>query len=178
MASDETRGSEARRNRVQPAVRVERLSGLGRVLITVYIVLALAATFRSIYQILTKFDEAPIAYSLSAVSGIVYIVAVVALIKRRGIWRAIAWGALIFELCGVLLVGLLSLVLPQLFDHPSVWSYFGRGYVFIPLVLPVLGLLWLNREGDAMRSAERVATSATGADTSSTVREGDHNASL
>ena len=128
--------------------RAERMGGLGRVLIAVYIVLALAATFRSVYQIIAKFDEAPLAYSLSAVAGIVYIVATVALIRRgRGIWRWIAWAALSFELAGVLIVGTLSIVAPQLFGHPSVWSMFGQGYVFIPLVLPVLGLIWLYQEG-------------------------------
>lgn len=138
-----------------PSGRGERLSGLGRVLIAVYIVLAIAATFRSIYQILSKFDEAPLAYSLSAVSGIVYIVATVALIMGiRGArasagraWRIVAWIALVFELCGVLIVGTLSLVSPELFAHPSVWSTFGIGYGFIPLVLPILGLVWLRRSG-------------------------------
>ncbi|MBK0418320.1 hypothetical protein JD276_04650 [Leucobacter sp. CSA1] len=121
------------------------MSGLAKVLIAVYIVLAIAATFRSLYQILTKFDEAPLAYSLSAVAGAVYIVATVALIKRRGVWRGIAWAALSFELAGVLVVGALSLVAPQWFAHPSVWSYFGQGYLWIPLVLPILGLIWLFR---------------------------------
>lgn len=123
-----------------------RLGGLGRVLIAVYIVLAMAATFRSIYQIITKFDEAALAYSLSAVAALVYVLATIALIMRRGVWRKIAWAALSFELCGVLIVGVLSLVAPQLFAHPSVWSNFGQGYVFIPLVLPILGLLWLRGE--------------------------------
>lgn len=124
------------------------MSGLGRVLIAVYIVLALAATFRSVYQILSKFDEAPLAYSLSAVSGVVYILATVALIKRgRGVWRPIAWCALVFELVGVVVVGTLSIAAPQLFGHPSVWSFFGQGYGYIPLVLPILGLIWLSREG-------------------------------
>lgn len=132
----------------------DRLGGLGRVLIAVYVVLALAATFRSVYQIISKFDEAPVAYSLSALSGVVYIVATIALIKRRGVWRKIAWGALIFELCGVLVVGVLSIIEPQLFGHPSVWSFFGSGYLFIPLVLPVLGLFWLRRTGRAEAAAQ------------------------
>lgn len=138
------------RNNVGPSVDQPdpgRLGGLGRVLITFYIVLAIAATFRSIYQIISKFDEAPLAYSLSALAAIVYVVACVALIRRRGVWRAVAWAALTFELVGVLVVGTLSLVAPQLFGHPSVWSVYGQGYVFIPLVLPVLGLLWLRGEG-------------------------------
>lgn len=127
-------------------------------LVTVYIVLALAATFRSVYQILRKFEEAPIAYSLSAVAGVVYIVAAIALVKGRrsnaGAWRVVAWTALIFELCGVLVVGTLSFVTPQLFAHPSVWSHFGSGYLLIPLVLPVLGLIWLRRSGRAAAGSE------------------------
>ena len=142
-------------------------------LIAVYLVLAVAATFRSVYQILTKFDEAPIAYALSALAGVVYIVATIALVKsvRRGgraaaaadagrAWRVVAWCALVFELAGVLVVGTLSLVAPQLFAHPSVWSQFGMGYVFIPLVLPVLGLLWLRRSGRGSGSAAAGAGAA------------------
>lgn len=134
------------------------MGGLGRVLITVYIILAMAATFRSVYQMLTKFDEAPLAYVLSAVSGVVYIVATIALIKRgRGMWRTVAWIALVFELVGVLVVGTLSIVMPELFGHPSVWSFYGQGYVYIPLVLPVLGLIWLSRETRAVADAAAAA---------------------
>jgi len=137
-----------------------RTGGLGRVLIAVYLILALAATLRAIYQIIAKFDEAPLAYLLSLLSGLVYIVATVALIKRDGIWRAVAWAALIFEFLGVLIVGVLSLVLPDLFAHPSVWSWFGNGYLFVPLVLPVLGMVWLRseakeRRAEATRAAEQ-----------------------
>lgn len=142
------------------AAEPSRLGGLGRILITFYIVLALGATFRSIYQIISKFDEAPLAYSLSALSGLVYIVATVALIRRRGVWRKVAWAALTFELIGVLVVGLLSVVTPELFAHPSVWSNFGQGYVFIPLILPVLGLLWLRGEGREHAAAKQGATNA------------------
>lgn len=131
-----------------------RLGGLGRVLIAVYIVLALAATFRSIYQIISKFDEAPLAYTLSAVAAIVYVLATVALIRRRGVWRNIAWAALSFELFGVFVVGTLSLAAPALFAHPSVWSNYGQGYVFIPLVLPVLGLMWLRGEAREYAAAQ------------------------
>lgn len=121
-----------------------KLTGLGRVLITVYLILAVGATGRSLYQLLRKFDEAPLAYSLSLLAAVVYILATVALIKRRGIWHLIAWLTLIFEFCGVMTVGALSVFAPQLFAHPSVWSHFGAGYVFVPLVLPLLGMLWLR----------------------------------
>ena len=138
-------------------VSAERLGGLGRVLVTVYIVLAVAATFRSVYQVIRKFDEAPLAYSLSAVAGIVYIIATVALVRGLGGsqgWRKVAWAALLFELVGVLTVGVLSFAAPQLFAHPSVWSHFGSGYIYIPLVLPVLGLIWLRRSAN---KAEEIA---------------------
>lgn len=134
------------------------MGGAGRVLIMVYLVLAAAATFRSLYQILTKFDEAPLAYTLSAVSGVVYIVASIALMKRRGVWRTIAWASLIFELAGVLIVGTLSFVVPEWFAHPSVWSWYGAGYLWIPLVLPILGLSWLARERAAAASSGREVT--------------------
>lgn len=136
---------------VAPERATPRTSGLGRIVITVYVILALAATFRATYQIITKFDEAPLAYTLSLVSGLVYIVATIALIRRTGIWRLIAWVALAFEFAGVLIVGSLSFIVPEMFAHPSVWSWFGSGYVFIPLLLPALGMLWLRADGKALR---------------------------
>lgn len=123
----------------------ERSSGLGRALVAVYAVLALAATGRSFVQIMRAFDEAPLAYTLSAVSAVVYIVATVALIMRGNFWQWVALVAIGFELVGVLVVGTLSLVMPQLFAHPSVWSWYGMGYLFIPLILPIVGLWWVRK---------------------------------
>ena len=51
------------------------------------------------------------------------------------------------ELVGVLTVGVLSLVDVGEFPDETVWSAFGQGYGYIPLVLPFLGLLWLWRTG-------------------------------
>ncbi|MGP6171355.1 hypothetical protein ACTU6V_09110 [Microbacterium sp. A204] len=135
-----------------------RMTGIGRVLVIVYAVMALAATGRSFVQIVRKFDEAPLAYSLSALAALVYIVATLGLVfaRRRG-WYTIAWIAIIFELAGVLVIGTLSLAIPELFQHDSVWSVFGRGYLFIPLVLPVFGIWWLrmHRPVVAAANAER-----------------------
>ena len=119
-----------------------KLRGPARILVAVYAVLAIAATGRSVFQIIDRFDEAPIAFSLSAVAAVVYIVATLALAFR---WDRIAWITIGFELLGVLVIGTLSLVDPQLFPHDTVWSVYGRGYVFIPLVLPILGMWWLAR---------------------------------
>jgi hypothetical protein len=119
--------------------------GVGRLLIAVYGVFALSASARAIYQLLRRFEEAPLAYSLSAISALVYILATVALSRSGVRWQKIAFGTLLFELSGVLLVGFLSLVAPDLLAHPSVWSQFGIGYGFIPLALPILGLIWMRR---------------------------------
>jgi len=120
------------------------MTGIGRVLVIVYAIMALGATGRSFVQIVERFDEAPLAYTLSAMSAVVYVVATLALVfaGRRG-WYAVAWVAIVFELVGVLVIGTLSLVMPELFAHPTVWSWFGMGYLFVPLVLPFLGLWWL-----------------------------------
>ena len=119
--------------------------GPGRLLIAVYGVFALSASARASFQLLTKFEDAPLAYSLSALSAFVYIIATVALARGERS-RSLAWSAVGFELLGVIAVGTLSLVLPELFAHPSVWSGFGSGYAYIPLILPILGLAWLWRE--------------------------------
>lgn len=122
-----------------------RMSGIGRVLVAVYGVLALAAVGRSFFQIASKFDEAPFAYALSALAAVVYVVATAALILSGRGWYRVAWATIVFEFTGVVVVGVLSVVFPELFPDDTVWSGFGRGYLFIPLVLPVLGMWWLAR---------------------------------
>lgn len=117
--------------------------GIGRLLIAVYAVFAVSASARALYQLLREFDEAPLAYSLSALSAVVYIFATVALAKPN--LKVLAQATIIFELVGVISVGALSFVQPDLFAHPSVWSKFGQGYGFVPLLLPILGLVWLGK---------------------------------
>lgn len=137
-----------------------RMTGVGRVLVVVYAIMALAATGRSAVQILEDYDNAPLAYTLSAVAAVVYVLATVALVKSDSrIWYGVAWVAIAFELVGVLVVGTLSLTHPELFLHDAtVWSGFGFGYFWVPLVLPFVGLWWLRSSG---RSAERTPDAAT-----------------
>lgn len=116
--------------------------GIGNLVIAVYGVFALSATVRASYQLLRKYNEAPLAYWLSLVAAILYVVATYALAKNK---IQLAKNTLIFELLGVLTVGSLSLLVPELFAHPTVWSYFGIGYGFIPLLLPMFGLWWISR---------------------------------
>lgn len=119
-------------------------TGAGRVLVVLYAILALAAVARGAYQVATKLDEAPVAYLLSLASGLVYVLATFALATDR---RRLAWAAVLVELAGVVLVGGASLVWPDTFRHPTVWSVFGQGYGYVPLVLPFLGVAWLARTG-------------------------------
>ena len=122
-----------------------RNTGPGRLLIAVYAVFAISASARAGYQILTKFSEAPLAYLLSAFAALVYVVATVSLAKAGSAWFKVSLAAVLVELAGVLVVGALSVFDAVAFPHETVWSLFGRGYGFIPLVLPVLGLVWLYR---------------------------------
>jgi hypothetical protein len=120
-------------------------SGPGRVLVAVYGLFALAATARAGVQLATRYAEAPLAYLLSAVAGVIYVVATVTLARGGSTSRRIATVAILAELVGVLTVGTLSVADPEAFPRATVWSVYGIGYGFVPLVLPVLGLLWLRR---------------------------------
>ena len=98
-------------------------------------------------QILEDWQNAPLAYALSAAAAVVYILATVALVKSDAPgWYTIAWIAISFELVGVIVVGTLSLTHPDLFSHDAtVWSGYGYGYFWVPLVLPFVGVWWLVR---------------------------------
>jgi hypothetical protein len=128
----------------QPNTEVRRTnSGAGRVLVAVYGIFALAATARAGVQLLTKFDQAPLAYLLSALAGLIYIVATITLARGTRASRRLALIAIIIELVGVVTVGTLSIVDPEAFPRATVWSVYGIGYGFVPLLLPILGLAWL-----------------------------------
>lgn len=120
-------------------------SGFGRVLVLVYGVFAVAASARAGVQLATRAHEAPLAYGLSAVAALVYVVATVCLVRGTRVARGIAWASVLIELVGVVGVGALSFARPELFPEATVWSHFGQGYGYVPLVLPAIGLWWLAR---------------------------------
>jgi uncharacterized RDD family membrane protein YckC len=123
----------------EPATR----QGPGRLLVAVYAVFALSASARSGVQIATEFTEAPVAYALSAVAAAVYVVATVALARGSTVSRRVAGVAIVVELVGVLVVGTLTVRDGDLFPDQTVWSGYGAGYGYVPLVLPILGLAWV-----------------------------------
>ena len=121
-------------------------TGAVRILVFAYSVLALAALGRSSFELATKFSLAPLPYSLSALAAIFYVFATVGLIKKGVAWRKFAQIAISLELFFVVAVGVATIFNPDLFPAKTVWSNFGEGYGFTPLLLPILGLIWLRKE--------------------------------
>ena len=110
-----------------------------------YGVMVVGAVSRSVFQIATDFDRAPLAYSLSAVAGIVYGFITYSLVRGGETARKAALVCCAAELVGVLAVGTWTLAEPSAFPDATVWSDYGMGYLFIPVVLPVTALFWLRR---------------------------------
>jgi hypothetical protein len=113
--------------------------------VAIYGLFALSASARAGVQIATKFSHAPVAYVLSALAGVIYILATVTLANGSLTARRIAVLSCSAELVGVLAVGTWSLADRATFPDATVWSGYGSGYGYVPLVLPIFGLLWLRR---------------------------------
>lgn len=120
-------------------------AGPGRLLLALYGTFTVAAASRSAYQLATRFHEAPLAYVLSALAAVVYAFITVSLARGGETARRVALGCCVAELAGVLAVGTWTLLDPGAFPDSTVWSDYGMGYLFLPLVLPVTGLVWLRR---------------------------------
>lgn len=127
-------------------------SGFGRLIIVVYGIFALSAGVRALYQIATQFSVAPLAYVLSVFSAVVYVMAAVALTRPGRFWHGVASVAVVVELVGVVVIGGWTYLSPGLFADETVWSHFGQGYGFIPLLLPVVGVWWLRKTSPGRRN--------------------------
>ncbi|MFE7973461.1 hypothetical protein [Streptomyces shenzhenensis] len=125
--------------------RERLIGGPGMLLVWFYGVMVVGAVSRSVYQIATEFDRAPLAYSLSAVAGVVYGFITYSLVRGGEKARRAALVCCAAELAGVLVVGTWTLIEPSAFPDATVWSDYGMGYVFIPVLLPLTALYWLRR---------------------------------
>jgi hypothetical protein len=119
--------------------------GPGLLLVWVYGVMSVGAVSRSVYEILTDYDAAPLAHTLSAVAAAVYAFITYTLVRGGEAARKAALVCCAAELTGVLVVGTWTVLDPSAFPDSTVWSAYGMGYVFIPVLLPVTGILWLRR---------------------------------
>ncbi|GGM00278.1 hypothetical protein GCM10010129_49760 [Streptomyces fumigatiscleroticus] len=124
--------------------RTRLVSGPGMLLVWLYGVMVVGAVSRSVYQISTEFDRAPLAYSLSAVAGLVYGFITYSLVRGGETARRAALVCCAAELAGVLIVGTWTLAEPSAFPDATVWSEYGMGYLFIPVLLPLSALYWLR----------------------------------
>ncbi|QHC28604.1 hypothetical protein [Streptomyces sp. HF10] len=121
------------------------ISGPGMLLVWFYGVMVVGAVSRSVYQIATDFGRAPLAYTLSAVAGLIYAFITYTLVRGGDVARRAALLCCAVELAGVLLVGTWTVVDPSAFPDSTVWSDYGMGYVFIPVLLPVSAMYWLRK---------------------------------
>ncbi|MFD8816458.1 hypothetical protein ACFV23_34495 [Streptomyces sp. NPDC059627] len=119
--------------------------GRGTLRVCLYGGLVVGAVSRSAYQIATEFDRAPLAYSLSAVAGVVYAFITYTLVRGGDTARRVAQVCCAAELAGVLIVGTWTVVDSSAFPDATVWSDYGMGYVFIPVLLPISALYWLRK---------------------------------
>ncbi|MER6255699.1 hypothetical protein ABT224_30540 [Streptomyces sp. NPDC001584] len=131
------------------AGRKRLVSGPGLLLVWLYGVMVVGAVSRSAFQISTEFDRAPLAYSLSAVAALAYAFITYSLVRGGETARKAALICCAAELAGVLAVGTWTVVRPESFPDTTVWSQFGMGYLFIPVILPITGMLWLRKSREA-----------------------------
>ncbi|MFD5326918.1 hypothetical protein [Streptomyces sp. NPDC127092] len=125
------------------------VKGPGLLVVWLYGVMSVGAVSRSAFQIATEFDRAPLAYSLSAVAAVVYAFITYTLVRGGETARRAALVCCAAELAGVLVVGTWTLLEPSAFPDTTVWSQYGYGYVFIPVLLPLTGIWWLRRSRTA-----------------------------
>jgi len=118
------------------------------ILLALYALFILASGSRAVVQIATKFSVAPLAYTLSAVAAVTYVIGWFAIRRAAHGKPRLAEVMLWVELGGVVIIGTLSLIEKQWFPDASVWSGYGQGYGWVPAALPVLALLWLHRTHD------------------------------
>ncbi len=117
----------------------------GTILGISYPVLAISSLARSGYQLFLK--EGVTNYlgpALTGVAAVLYIFAAIGFARRsKRAWQLSA-GALALETILTLIVGTLSLIIPEVIGG-TVWRLYGIDYAFFPLIQPILGLIWLTR---------------------------------
>jgi hypothetical protein len=128
----------------EPAdLKRELISPIGYILGFSYPLLALSTGARGLYRLFFKPGVTNhLGPALSVLAALVYLIAAVGFFRRTPRWWRIAVAALTFEALLVLVVGTLSIVVPDLTGSTAL-EYFGRDYGFFPLIQPFLGLIWL-----------------------------------
>ncbi|MCY3898650.1 MAG: hypothetical protein OXF86_08760 [Caldilineaceae bacterium] len=121
----------------------ELVTVLGYILTVSYPLLAVSTGVRAVFQLFLK--EGVVNYlapTLSLAAAICYLTATIGFAyRRRAAWR-LSVGVLLFESALTLIVGSLSLIIPEAIGR-TVWRHFGADYGYFPLFQPAIGLVWL-----------------------------------
>jgi hypothetical protein len=109
-------------------------------LTALYAFWALAVCSRVGWQYVTRIGN-HVPTHLSAITGILYIM--IAYWAWQGRSKSLQWG-LVIELIGVVVVGTYERFFP--FGYATAWSQYGAGYLYMPLLLPLVGIviIWRN----------------------------------
>jgi hypothetical protein len=131
--------------RQTPPTKAKTARGASDVLGFFYALWSFSALGRSSYEYLFKRPTTYIPAHLSTFVGLLYILIIVGLRRRSPRWWRLTLALLIVELAGVLIVGTIDVVWRP-FPYATVWSNYGVGYFFMPLLLPFAGLWWMLRK--------------------------------
>lgn len=128
-------------------------------LATLYAFWALAICSRAAWQYITRVgDHLPT--HLSASAAVLYLL--IAYWAWRGWSPALLWG-LIIELASVIVVGTYEVFYP--FRYATAWSHYGAGYLYMPLVLPIVGIVLVLQ---ARRMERQLSTTTNSQDSTPT----------
>ena len=116
-------------------------SGAGRALVAVYGVFALAATARAGVQLATRYSEAPLAYLLSAMAGVIYILATITLATQEG-WLGTWIGSTVGMVAADALAIVVGAVLGKHLPERSIKYGAATLFAIFGLVLIAEGLGW------------------------------------
>lgn len=108
-----------------------------RGLTLLYLFWATALCSRAIWQYMTRSGNL-LPTHLSLIAGIIYLAIVVWAWQGR---RKRLIAGLIVELIGVMVISISEFIWPL--PYASAWSGFGSGYLYMPIILPILGLVHL-----------------------------------
>jgi hypothetical protein len=109
-----------------------------RGLALLYLFWAVALCSRAIWQYMTRSGDLRPTH-LSLIAGLIYVAIVVWAWYGQ---RKFLMLGLVVELMGVLAISIGELRWPL--PYASAWSQFGSGYLYMPIILPILGLLHLS----------------------------------
>lgn len=120
-----------------------RSLGLGRIVLAVYWIFGLVTSAIAVVDLVNHGQGALGPRFVSLLGGLVYLVAAAALTHNGRRMRVVGWSCVVVELLGPIIVGLVGLGIPEVSGARSVWADFGADFWYLPIAIPVVGLVWL-----------------------------------